>query len=98
MKGTLPAIYLKLSWLWYLPALFIDLIICYPLLRWTIRRSRGIPLDPLVDTGIVLLQIATLMVWALPNYYLITTDQYNLKYSLPAVYTLACIFFAFYTL
>jgi hypothetical protein len=98
MKGTLPTIYLKLSWLWYLPALFIDLIICYPLLRWTIRRSRGIPLDPLVDAGIVLLQIVTLMVWAIPNYFLITTYDYNTKYSLPAVYTLACIFTAFYTL
>jgi fucose 4-O-acetylase-like acetyltransferase len=40
MKKTLPTIYLKLSWLWYLPALFIDIMLTYPLLRWSIRRSR----------------------------------------------------------
>ena len=55
MKAALPTIYLKLSWLWYLPALFIDFIICYPLLRWTVRRSKEIPFDGLVDTGIILL-------------------------------------------
>jgi fucose 4-O-acetylase-like acetyltransferase len=54
MQKTLPTIHLKLSWLWYLPALFIDCILTYPLLRWTIRRSKRIPFDPLVDTGIVL--------------------------------------------
>jgi len=97
-RGTLPTIYLKLSWLWYLPALFIDLIICYPLLRWSIRRSRGIPFDPLVDLGIITLQILTLFLWAVPNYYLITTDDYNMKYSIPAVITLCWIFFAFYVL
>jgi surface polysaccharide O-acyltransferase-like enzyme len=40
MKAILPTVYLKLSWLWYLPALFIDFLICYPLLRWSIRRSK----------------------------------------------------------
>ena len=54
MKKMLPGIHLKLSWLWYLPALFIDCILTYPLLRWSIRRSKRIPFDPLVDTGIVL--------------------------------------------
>jgi surface polysaccharide O-acyltransferase-like enzyme len=39
-KGALPTIYLKLSWLWYLPALFIDCMLTYPLLRWSIRRSK----------------------------------------------------------
>jgi len=98
MKGTLPTIYLKLSWLWYLPALFIDLIICYPLLRWTIRRSRGIPFDPMIDLGIITLQIITLVLWAVPNYLLITTDNYNTRYSIPAIITLFWIMFAFYTL
>lgn len=53
MKKTLPTIYLKLSWLWYLPALFIDIMLTYPLLRWTIRRSRKIPFDPATDIGII---------------------------------------------
>jgi len=37
---TLPTVHMKLSWLWYLPALFIDFVLTYPLLRWSIRRSR----------------------------------------------------------
>lgn len=52
-KKTLPSIHLKLSWLWYLPALFIDFMICYPLLRWSIRRSQGYKYDPLIDTAII---------------------------------------------
>ena len=97
MKATLPTVYLKLSWLWYLPALFIDFLICYPLLRWTIRRSRGIPLDSIEDTGIVLLQIITLCVWALPNYYLVTIYDYGMKLNCPAICVLGAIFFCFYT-
>ena len=77
MKAILPTVYLKLSWLWYLPALFIDFLICYPLLRWSIRRSKKIPFDPLTDTGIVLLQIVTLVIWALTNFYLVTTHSYG---------------------
>merc|ERR1719450_303892 len=34
MVASLPDIFSKLSWLWYLPALFIDCIITYPLLAW----------------------------------------------------------------
>jgi len=44
-EKTLPVIHNKLSWLWYLPALFIDLVITYPLLAWTVRRSRKIPFN-----------------------------------------------------
>ena len=98
MKASLPTIYLKLSWLWYLPALFIDFIICYPLLRWTVRRSKGIPIDGLVDTGIVLLQLVTLALWATVNYYLVPTYQYNTLLLLPAITVLAIVFFAFYVL
>ena len=42
-RKTLPGIFGKLSWLWYLPALFVDCILTYPLLAWTIRRARKIP-------------------------------------------------------
>jgi len=69
---TMPTIYQKLSWLWYLPALLIDFLICYPLLRWSIRRSRKLPLDWLTDSLIVLLQIVTLCIWAIPCYFLVT--------------------------
>ena len=97
MKKMLPGIHLKLSWLWYLPALFIDCILTYPLLRWTIRRSKRIPFDPLVDTGIVLHQIVTLAIWCLPNYYLVTKDSYGERYLVPSIFTLGAIMFCFYT-
>ena len=96
-QKTLPTIHLKLSWLWYLPALFIDCIITYPLLRWTIRRSKRIPFDPLVDTGIILHQIITLSVWALPCYYLVTKDNYGEVYLVPSIMALGAVFFCFYT-
>lgn len=97
MKATLPTVYLKLSWLWYLPALFIDFLICYPLLRWTIRRSKGMEFDSLTDTGIVLLQIATLCLWATACYYLVPTYNYNTTLLIPAIFVLSAVFFCLYT-
>jgi len=49
MVGIFPKIYEKLSWLWFLPALFIDSNMNYPLLAWTQRRAANIPLDWKVD-------------------------------------------------
>ena len=77
MKKTLPTIYLKLSWLWYLPALFIDIMLTYPLLRWSIRRARKIPFDAATDMGIIVHQLVTLAAWAAINFYLVTTDSYG---------------------
>ena len=33
----------NISWLWYLPAMFVDFMLTYPILRWTKRRQAGIP-------------------------------------------------------
>lgn len=98
MAKTLPTVHLKLSWLWYLPALFIDFMICYPLLRWTVRRSKRIPFDPIVDISIILHQLLVLGLWAVICYYLVTQDYYGRDKLLPAVATLAVIFTAFYSL
>jgi|TARA_B110001450_G_scaffold195755_1_gene184187 hypothetical protein len=96
MKKTLPTIYLKLSWLWYLPALFIDIMLTYPLLRWSIRRARKIPFDAATDMGIIVHQLVTLAAWAAINYYLVTTDSYGEIYLLPSIGVLTCIMFSFY--
>jgi peptidoglycan/LPS O-acetylase OafA/YrhL len=96
-KKTLPLIHLKLSWLWYLPALFIDFIICYPLLRWSVRRSKGIKYDPLVDTGIIAHQLVTLAIWGTICYFLVTTNDYGSIYLVPAVITLGCVMLAIYS-
>jgi len=94
----MPTVHLKLSWLWYLPALFIDFIITYPLLRWSIRRSRKIPWDWLTDTLIILLQIITLCLWAIPCYFLVNKDDYGEIYLMPAILTLTGSFFLYYVL
>lgn len=93
-KKTLPNVYTKLSWLWYLPALFIDFMICYPLLRWSIRRSKNIKYDPLVDTGLIAQQMVTLAIWGAICYFLVTKEDYGSIYLVPAVITLSCVFAA----
>jgi fucose 4-O-acetylase-like acetyltransferase len=52
---TLPSIFSKLSWLWYLPALFVDCILTYPLLAWSIRRARKIPFNAWDDGNILII-------------------------------------------
>jgi hypothetical protein len=93
---TLPDIHMKLSWLWYLPALFIDFVLTYPLLRWTVRRSRRIPCDVLIDGGLVFLQIVTLALWLWACTGIVTKDDFGEIYLMPAVLTLAGIMFVFY--
>jgi hypothetical protein len=97
MSKTLPSIHLKLSWLWYLPALFIDFMLTYPLLRWSIRRSKRIPYDPLIDTGIIAHQMITLAVWGCVCYFLVTKDYYGRDYLIPALGVLTMAMVCFYT-
>lgn len=89
--------HLKLSWLWYLPALFIDFMICYPLLRWSIRRSQGIKYDPLTDTGIIAHQLINLAIWGCVCYFLVTKYDYGAIYLVPAVITLGGFMLAIYS-
>ena len=92
----MPTIHLKLSWLWYLPALFIDFMLCYPLLRWTIRRSKGISFDGVTDTGIIAHQLVVLTLWGTCCYFLVTKDNYGEELLVPAVATLGCVMAALY--
>lgn len=96
-EKTLPSVPTKLSWLWYLPALFIDLVITYPLLAWTVRRSRKIPYNQRDDGNIILLQLAVFAIWLFPCFYIDTKKDLGTKYLLPSTLTLMCIFFFFYT-
>jgi len=73
----LPNIFAKLSWLWYLPALFIDCILTYPLLAWSVRRSRKIPFNGRDDGNIVFLQLAILVAWCYPAFYLDVGENYG---------------------
>jgi hypothetical protein len=79
-----------------LPALFIDCILTYPLVAWSIRRSRKIPFDARDDGNIVFLQVAIFVIWLYPCIYMDTGNGYGIKYLLPSVLTLAAIMFVFY--
>ena len=94
---TLPTIFSKLSWLWYLPALFIDCILTYPLLAWSVRRAKKIPFNGRDDGNIVLLQLAILIVWSYPCFYMDTDDNYGQRFLLPSILTLAIFLMIFYS-
>lgn len=97
IKLTLPTIFSKLSWLWYLPALLIDCIITYPLLAWTIRRARKIPYSWRDDGNIVLSQAVIFLIWLYPCFYMDTDLDFGKRYLLPSTITLIIIFIIFYT-
>ena len=86
----------RLSWLWYLPALFIDCMITYPLLAWSIRRSRKIPFNGRDDGNIVFLQLGIFVAWCYPAFYLDTDNNYGQRFLLPSILTLAIIMMLFY--
>jgi hypothetical protein len=72
----------KLSWLWFLLALFIDSLVNYPLMAWTQRRQKKLPLDKtdlMYFTGMVFSRI----IWGLicymsPDNNGVSTSYYNL--------------------
>jgi len=56
-----------ISWLWYLPAMFVDFCLTYPLLRWTKRRQAKLPFGR-GDIEVIILQLITSGVWIAINY------------------------------
>jgi len=68
-------IFNHISWLWYLPAMFVDFMLTYPILRWTKRRAAGVPFGR-GDIETVLLQLITSAVWMILN-KLAMADNYN---------------------
>lgn len=65
MIMTLPQIYNKLSWLWFLYVLFFCMIINYPFLTFSVRRRNLTTASTADETKLVLGQLGTLLVWAL---------------------------------
>jgi hypothetical protein len=66
MMFVLPTLSHKLSWLWFLPALFIDSNINYPLLVWSQRRSKGKPFEKKTDGGLIIGQVVMIFLWSIP--------------------------------
>jgi hypothetical protein len=84
--AIVPHIYKKLSWLWFLPALFIDSNINYPLLAWSQRRQAGKPFD-ILDLKIIAAQLGFLTLWAIPI-TIIPADDMGPKSLRPMIFTL----------
>lgn len=67
-----------MSWLWFLVALFIVVLVCYPMVIWTERRKRKIPVGVL-DWALICGQAFALCimfaaVWPMINYNNIAFD------------------------
>lgn len=71
----------NLSWLWYLPAMFIDFLLTYPVLRWSKRRKAGMAIDK--DDGLILLLLLiTMGCWAVINYLVLPQHAHLLVPSI----------------
>ena len=92
---TIPTLDKKLSWLWYLPALFIDSCVNYPLLAWTQRRSNMIPIDWSIDWQFPAGQVLAIFCWSLPNWYI---KDLSGSSTLPMVYTNVLFYIMWFTI
>lgn len=68
MIGIAPHLYKKLSWLWFLPALYINTIINYPLLAWSQRRAKGEPIEAAKDLPIIGGLLLLMTLWIFPTF------------------------------
>ena len=50
---VLPLVVDKMSWLWFLPLLFVVSVLSYPTIAWTQRRNRKIDIDFKEDGRII---------------------------------------------
>mmetsp|Transcript_10112 Transcript_10112/g.17072 ORF Transcript_10112/g.17072 Transcript_10112/m.17072 type:complete len:267 (+) Transcript_10112:22-822(+) len=57
-----PYLPLRISWLWFLPGLFINSNFSYPVLAWAQRRQREMPFSMLEDGSIVIAFLASSLV------------------------------------
>jgi len=63
---SLPGLVLKMSWLWFLLALFLDCLVVYPIVYWTQRRHAKKPLEG-IDAQLVFAQICIFIGYSYVN-------------------------------
>ena len=85
----------NISWLWYLPAMFVDFMLIYPILRWTKRRAAGVSYGR-GDIETVILQLITSTVWILINQVVMgsNSDGRSAALTMQAIVTLCICQFA----
>ena len=79
--SLLPVLLLKLSWLWFLPAIWIISLITYPLLAFSQRRKKMLPFDYIEDGKIIIGQFIMMAIWSIPNFIL--PPETGMKYLMP---------------
>jgi hypothetical protein len=85
---TIPYIPAKISWLWFLPVLFVVMILNYPLLVFSQRRKLGRAFDWKVDGKIIGMLAVSLLVWCIPCATMVNSEDAWL-YLIPSVMVLA---------
>jgi len=85
-----PNVWEKLSWLWFLLALFINSMINYPLIAWTQRRQKKIPIDWKVDVWPIVGICFSMLIWSLPN--MMGPNNTGFTELVPMVAILLCYF------
>ena len=89
-----PKLIVKMSWLWFLMALYLDCLVVYPILNWTQRRYAKEPLG-FKDVQLVIGQIFIFGIYSYINLFMFGTISAH-EYQLPSVGVLAASFAVFY--
>ena len=66
---------MKMSWLWFLPVLFITCVLNYPVLAWTQRRVKDKPMELKEDGKIIASWLAIMSFWLVPEYFILGDDK-----------------------
>lgn len=96
MWKTIPSLHSKLSWLWFLPVLFVIMLLNYPFLVFTSRRKNKLPFSLQEDSKLIFGQILTLVVWAGVCFLIVEESEFK-DYMLPSIVTLVLFYLTMMT-
>lgn len=89
--SVLPSIPAKLSWLWFLIVLFVIMLLNYPLMAWSKRRTAQKQYDRSSDGKLILMLSVTLSVWIILLCLAVSRDDV-FGYLIPATGVLASFY------
>ena len=84
-----------MSWLWFLPALFFNSLMLYPLMAWSKRRSTGIPIGS-KDLKLIFWEVVALIIWG-TCLILGSSEKEDKKSLFKMVLVLVAIFGVYFT-
>ena len=86
-----PQVIDKMSWLWFLPLLFVVSILSYPILAWTQRRAKKIEIDFKEDGKLLLSQFLLFAKFMFVTLYYCKFGNYGLLYVFPSSIVLVLV-------